>query len=180
MKEGLNLLPSVAKFQAAKIKLKKKINLGVGIVLGIWVVVVAIIFTLLIINNIGLKKAQGENDKAINQYKSLVDVVLLLKKNKDQVQLVNKVLKERFEYGASIMKVTELFSDKVVMQNFEIKDKKKFMLKGSLASGMDLIEVEEKVRSINSGLVPGFSVARLKSLRVGFEGWLFEMEVELI
>ena len=36
MKEGLNLLPSVAKFQAAKIRLKKRINLAMIVFLGGW------------------------------------------------------------------------------------------------------------------------------------------------
>jgi len=180
MKEGLNLLPSVAKFQAAKIKLKKKINLSMSIFLGCWVLFVIIVFLWVGLNNLLLNKAKKENILALNQYKSLVSSVVLSKKNKYQAKLVGKVLSERFEYGASIDKITKIFSDSIVLENFEIKNKKQFILKCSLIDGSNMIEVEEKIRDINLGLFSDFKSANLNSIGIEAIGWKFEMEVNLI
>lgn len=179
MKEGLNLLPSVAKFQAAKIKLKKSMSLAMGIFLGGWVLFMIIVFVWLGISNYLLSQANKKNTTAINKYKSLVTNVVLSKKNKYQAKLVGKILSERFEYGASINKVSKIFSQNVNVDNFEIKNKKQFILNGILTSGANMLEVEEKVRDINLGLLDGFSSAVLKSVSITGGIWTFQMEVNL-
>jgi len=179
MKEGLNLLPSVAKFQAAKIKLKKKINLIIGIFLGCWILLAMTIFGWLWFNNYSLKKAESKNVVALNKYKSLATNVVLSKKNKYQAKLVGQVLSERFEYGTSIEKITNLFSENIILENFEIKDKKQFVLKGVVFSGINIKEVEEKIRDINLGLYSDFSSAKLNLINIVSNGWVFEMEVNL-
>lgn len=180
MKEGLNLLPSVAKFQAAKIRLKKKINLSMIIFLGGWVLYVLIVFGWLGFNNYSLNLTKKENTKSLNQYKSLITSVVLSKKNKYQAKLVGKVLSERFEYGASIDKITSIFSENIILENFEIKNKKQFILKCVMANGVNMIEVEEKIRDINNELISGFKSAKLSSVSISALGWAFEMEVDLI
>jgi hypothetical protein len=180
MKEGLNLLPSVAKFQAAKIKLKRKVILFMGIFLGCWVLSIVIVFVLLGLNNLLLNKAKKENTSTLEQYKSLVNSVVLSKKNKYQAKLVGKVLSERFEYGASIDKITKIFSENIILENFEIKNKKQFILKCFLSDGSKMVEVEEKVRDINLGLFSDFKSAKLSSIGVDVNGWKFEVEVNLI
>ena len=180
MNEGLNLLPSVAKFQAAKIKLKKRINLGMGIFLGCWVLSVMIVFSWLWFSNYSLKKTESKNTTVLNNYKSLATNVVLSKKNKYQAKLVGQVLKERFEYGSAIKKITNLFSENIILENFEIKDKKQFLLKGSIVNEINISEVENKVRDINLGLYPDFSLAKLNSVVINPGVWTFEMEVDLI
>ncbi|MFA6185246.1 MAG: hypothetical protein WCT51_01675 [Candidatus Shapirobacteria bacterium] len=180
MKEGLNLLPSVAKFQAAKIKLKKRINFGMSIFFGCWVLSVIVIFSWLWFCNYSLKKTENKNTTALNKYKSLATNVVLSKRNKYQAKLVGQVLKERFEYGSSIEKITNLFSENITLENFEIGNKKQFMLKGVMTNGKDISEVEEKVRDINLGLYPDFRLAKLNSISIGSNNWTFEMEVDLI
>lgn len=180
MKEGLNLLPSVAKFQAVRIKLKKKISFSMGVFLSFWVLFMVIVFGWLGFNNFLLNRAKKDNATALSQYKSLVTNVVLSKKNKYQAKLVGKVLSERFEYGASINKITKIFSENVVLENFEIKSKKQFILKGFLTNGVNMVEVEEKVRDINFGLIAGFKSAKLNSIGVDANGWTFEVEVNLI
>lgn len=179
MKEGLNLLPSVAKFQAAKIKLKKSIGVAMGIFLGGWVLVIIVVFVWLGVNNYLLNKAKKENTTALNKYKSLVTNVVLSKRNKYQAKLVGKVLSERFEYGASIKKVSKIFSQNVNVDNFEIKNRKQFILNGILVNGANMLEVEEKVRDINLGLLDGFRSAVLKSVSITGGIWTFQMEVNL-
>lgn len=179
MKEGLNLLPSVAKFQAARINLKKKIGIVMAIFLGVWIFSIIVVFVWIGINNFLLNKAKKENTLALDKYKTLVTNVVVSKKNKYQAKLVGKVLKERFEYGASIEKITKIFSENIVLENFEIKEKKQFLLKYSLTNGKDLVEVEEKVRDINLGLMSDFKSAKLNTIGVD-DSWTFEMEVTLI
>lgn len=180
MKEGLNLLPSMAKFQASKIKLKKQINVGISIFLGFWVLLVIVIFSWLWFNNYLLKKEESKNVIATNKYKSLVTNVVLSKKNKYQAKLVGKVLNERFEYGSLIEKINNLFSENITLKNFEIDSKKKFIFDGVLTDGKNINEVEEKVKDINLGLYPDFSSAELKSIAIVSGGWTFEMEVNLL
>jgi hypothetical protein len=125
MKEGLNLLPSMAKFQAARIKLKKRIDLVMFIFLSVWILSAVVLFTILIVNNYSLKKAETKKTIALNRYKSLVTNVVLSQKNKYQAKMVGQVLNERFEYGSSIEKATGLFSGNIVLKSFEIKKSKK-------------------------------------------------------
>lgn len=180
MKEGLNLLPSMAKFQMVKIKLKKNINRVMIVFLVLWVLSVAVIFGWLQVNNLLLKQTETKNTKALNNYKSLATNVVLSKKNKYQAKLVGQILKERFEYGSLIKKITAFFPSNISLENFKIKSKKQFILNGVLTNGSDMNDVEDKIRDINLGLYPDFASAKLTSVEVNYKGWLFEMEVNLI
>lgn len=179
MNEELNLLPSMAKFQAAKIKLKKRINLGISVFLGLWILSAMVIFGWLWFTNYSLVNAQNANKAATNKYKSLVNNVVLSKKNKYQAKLVGEVLNERFEYGSSIEKITKLFSENIVLDSFQIKEKKKFDLVGIFTDGKNMTEVESKVKDINLGLYPDFKSATLNSIEVDSQGWTVDLEVDL-
>jgi len=179
MNEGLNLLPSVAKFQAAKIKLKKRISLVMSVFLGFWVLSAVIIFGLLWFNNYSLKKAESQNGVALNKYKSLVTSVVLSKKNKYQAKLVGQILNERFEYGSLIQKINSLFSENVSIEDFNIKEKKSFVLKGDINNGVNISEVEKKIKDINLGYYADFKSAKLNSIEINGNKWTFELEVEL-
>lgn len=180
MSEDLNLLPSVAKFQAARIKFKKKVALLMGIFLGAWIFLVVVVFGWFGINNFLLNKYKKDNVTALDQYKSLVTNVVLSKQNKYQAKIVGKVLSERFEYGTSIEKIMNLFSGNIILEDFKIKDKKQFILNGKVDNGSYLINVEELVRDINLGLYSDFKLAKLNSLSIKDNSWTFEMEVSLI
>jgi hypothetical protein len=181
MKEGLNLLPSMAKFQAARINLRKKIMLFMGIFLGAWIFFVVIVFGWLGVNNVLLNKAKRENTLTLDQYKSLVSNVVLSKKNKYQAKIVGKVLSERFEYGASIEKITNIFPDNsVIIEDFKIKNKKQFVLNGKIDNGVNMIKVEEKIKDINLGYEVDFKSAKLNNISIKDNYWNFEMEIDLI
>ncbi len=180
MKEDLNLLPSVAKFQAARIRLKKKIILFMGVFLGVWIFFIVLIFVLFGMNNFLLNKAKKNNSMVLSQYKSLVSNVVLSKKNKYQAKIVGKVLSERFEYGSSIEKINNLFSGNIILEDFKIKNKKQFVLNGKVDNGPDMIKVEEMIRDINLGLESDFKSAKLNSIYIKDNSWIFEMEVNLI
>jgi hypothetical protein len=116
---------------------------------------------------------------SLNRYKTLVTNVVLSKKNKYQAKLVGQVLSERFEYGTLIQKITNLFSKNISMGDFSIKEKKAFIFKGSLNNGINISEVEEKIRDINLGNYPDFKSAKLNTIEVHSKDWTFEVEVEL-
>lgn len=182
MKEDLNLLPSVAKFQAAKIRLKKKIFLFMSIFLSVWIFFIVVIFVWLGVDNFLLTKAKKDNSVALNQYKSLITNVVLSKKNKYQAKIVGKVLSERFEYGVSFEKIMNIFSGDIILENFTMKDKKQFILSGKVDNGSKFIKVEEFVRDINLGLMADFKLAKLTSVGINTKdnSWTFGMEVSLI
>jgi len=180
MIDGLNLLPSEAKFQAVKIKLLKKIYLFMAIFAGCWVFLLIIIFAWLIVTKTLLTNAEKIYQKSLNEYKTLASNVVLTQKIKYQAKLVGKVLNERFEYGESIKNVNSIFSNNVNIDSFEIKDKNKFILTGILNDGKYMDEVEEKLAKINNGEIERFKSAKLSSIAVGSDNkWTFEMEVDL-
>ena len=179
MKQDLNLLPSVAKFQAAKIKLKKKIFLFMGVFLSIWIFFIVLIFVWILIDNVLLNKAKKDNTVALTQYKSLVTNVVLSKKNKYQAKIVGKVLNNRFEYGTLIQRIMSFFSGDITLENFKIKTEKQFVLQGAV-SGPNFIQVEEMIKDINLGYMNDFKSAKLNGISIGSVVWRFEMEVNLI
>ena len=180
MKEGLNLLPSVAKFQATKIKLKRKINLIMIVVFGGWTLVIAAIFGIWAFSSYSLNKAKSKNDSALKQYKTLVESVVLSVKNKHQAKVVKKVLAERFEYGSSIRAVREMFSENVVISNLEINSNKNYIVSGYLRNAVNMSEVESIIKDISMGYMPEFKSAKLLSLEVTPSGWLFALQLELL
>lgn len=178
MTDGLNLLPSEAKFQAAKIKLRKKVYSFMAIFAGCWVLLIVIIFAWLIVNKTLLANVEKKYQRTLNEYKTLANNVVLTQKIKYQAKLVGKVLNERFEYGESIKNINSIFSNNIDLDSFEIKDKNKFTLTGVLNDGKFMDEVEEKLLEINNGKMDDFKSAKLTSIAVGLDNkWTFEMEV---
>ncbi len=178
MKEGLNLLPSVAKFQASKIKLKKQIRMGMLVFLSFWILLILAIFIQLWFNNYSLKTTKNKYAVASTKYQSLTTSVVLSKRSKYQAKLVGQVLNERFEYGSLIVEISNFFPENVKMENFEIKNKKQFMIKG-IVSGPEMDEIEDRINNINNGKEQNFSSAKLKNISISADGWKFEMEVNL-
>jgi len=180
MIDGLNLLPSEAKFQAAKIKLRKKIYLFMSIFTGVWVLLIIIIFVWLIISKTLFVNSEKKYQKSLAEYKTLANNVVLTQKIKYQAKLVGKVLSGRFEYGNSIRNINSIFSSNINIDGFEIKNKNKFILTGIINEGKYMDEVENKILEINGGKTEVFKAAKLSSISVGFDNkWNFEMEVDL-
>lgn len=180
----LNLLPSSAKFQADKIRLKSKITLFMWIFGGVWFVIVIGVFGFWIVTRIVLDKNKSGYQAVFNQYKSLAGNVILSQRIKYQAKMVGKVLGERFEYSTSFRKISgDLFNnDNIIIDSFEIDNNKSkiFNINGSVLRGIDLDEVEKKVDDINNGEVAGFAAAKLNSVEVTKDNiWKFYMEVKL-
>ena len=180
MNSDLNLLPSQAKFQAAKIKLKKKVKILVWVLVIFWVVFLLVIFSLWFIVKTKLSIVDRKYKGALNQFQSMKSDVLTNQQIKYQAKLVGKVLADRFEYGEAMEKINKFFSSNIVLEKSELNNKKKFELEGKIINGRYLDEVESKIIEINSGKSEGFANANLTSLAVdGNNIWTFEMEVEV-
>ena len=67
----LNLLPSEAKFQAERMRLKKLINNFLWVLSGIWLVGVIILLGLSLLGQLRLNQLQKNYKKSVDQYKSL-------------------------------------------------------------------------------------------------------------
>jgi hypothetical protein len=176
----LNLLPSQAKFQAERMRLKAVINNFLWIFGGVWVLLVIVIFLLELVLNFSLKKFNNDYKKVSTQYQSLAENMVLTQKIKYQAKVVAKVLSDRFEYGKSMKLVKSLFSEKLLIKNMEMTDTKGFQVEGSVEAGEDMNELEDKVNYINSGLVDGVVSAQIKDVSIDtVKGWTFVMEVKL-
>lgn len=176
----LNLLPSEAKFQAERMHLKAMINNFLWIFGGLWLSLVVIVFAVGLIFQLNLNRLNKNYQKGLTQYESLIGSMAVNQKIKYQAKVVAKVLADRFKYGESMEMVRNLFSEKVTIDNLEIKEKKKFTVDGSLVDGNNLSEIESVVADINRDLVEGFESAKISGLSVdAVKGWTFDLEVNL-
>ena len=176
----LNLLPSEAKFQAEKMRLKSLINNFLWVFGGIWLLLVVVIFVIGFILQLNLDKLNKDYEKALNQYESMLGSMAINQKVKYQAKVVGKVLADRFKYGESMENVRGLFSNNVTINNLEIQEAKKFVIYGSVQNGNSLTEVEQRVAEINKNRVVGFKSAKMSDLSVdSVKGWTFSVEVVL-
>jgi len=176
----LNLLPSQAKFQAEKIRIKGIINNFLWIFSGLWVLLLVGVFLLELILNLTLKKFNSDYQKSLTQYQSMVENVALNQKIKYQAKVVAKVLADRFEYGKSMKLVKDIFQQDIIINTLEISDINKFSVSGSVDSGENLYKLEEIVENANSGLIEGVKSIELKDISVDkIKGWNFSLEVVL-
>ena len=176
----LNLLPSQAKFQAEKIRIKGMINNFLWVFTGLWILLLISVFLFEFILNLSLKKSQSDYQKVLSQYQSLVGNMALNQKVKYQAKVVAKVLFDRFEYGESMKLVKELFSTDMEIENLEIVEPKKFQVDGKVLEGENLVKLEELVDNINAGAVDGVAKAEITDISVDpKKGWKFTLEVSL-
>lgn len=177
----LNLLPSQAKFQAERIRLKKIINNFMWVLGGGWLVLVIIVLSINLLKQLNFNQLKKKHQKSADQYKSLVGEISINQKVKRQAKVVAMVLQSRFEYGNSMEKVKNLFSEKIIVDNFDINDSKSYKIKASVSELANFDEVEMKIDDINQGRIEGFKSAKLQSLTIDNSvGWTFIMEVVLL
>ena len=176
----LNLLPSQAKFQAERMHLKAIIDNFLWIFGGVWILLVIVVFLLELVLNLSLTKFNKDYEKASNQYQSLAGNMVLNQKIKYQAKIVAKVLSDRFEYGKSMKLVEELFPEKIIIDKLEVVEVKKIQVSGSVSTGSDLNDLEDKIDQINRGLVDRVDSIKVNDISVDpVKGWKFVVEVKL-
>ncbi len=177
----LNLLPSEAKFQAEKIRLKRLASNFSWLISGIWLIIVIVLFGLNLLAQLNENQLNKKYKKIADQYKDMSQEILKNQQVKHQAKVVAMVLKERFEYGSSMEKIKNIFSENVVINNFNLESGKIYKVEAVVPEPKNLDEVELRINDINQGKIEGFKSASLNNLTIdGIKGWKFVMEVSLI
>ncbi len=178
MSMNLNLLPSQAKFQAFKVKIKKKVVVFIWGLCITWFSVTLVIFGFWFVAQTSLKREEKLYNRELEAYKSLSERVVLSEQIKYRAKLVGEVLGQRFEYGDAINRVNNLFSENITLNDFSLSNNDKFDIVG-FALGSNINEVEEKLGSINTGKIEEFKSAKINTLSLAGSEWKFGMEVLL-
>jgi len=176
---NLNLLPSKAKFQAAKIKLKTQVNkIAIGLVAA-WVVACAIVLGVNFFIKYKLANAVVQNKKIQENYTGLQSNILVSQKLKYKAKMVGGVLASRFEYGKAFEMIENMFPEVITLDDYDLKEDGTFRIDGTTKTreGVDL--VENTIESINSDKNKALTGASLTSLK-NFKGvWSFTIVVTL-
>jgi len=176
---NINLLPSQAKFQADKIKLKKTIRHYEMMALGGWLVLLIGALVLFFGSGIILSGSQKKYQQAVNIFQSNTDGIVLNQMLKYRAKALGQVLNERFEYAASFEKVSTIFSDKVKIVNFELNDiGKSFTMLVTTNGKEGMNYIEDRVLEANEGKIEGIKNMTIRgvSYEVGKE-WSINLEV---
>jgi hypothetical protein len=177
---GLNLLPSSAKFQAERVRWQKGVKIYWWFLGIVWLVLVLVVFGWWLIVKYGLVSLEKKYQRVLGSYRSLAGEVWGNERLKYKTKIVGETLVGRFEYGSTIKKMDELFpSQKIRIGDFELVERKKFLVKGEIDDGPNLDELEARILEINRGESELFKKASLLSLGLIRGFWNFELEVEL-
>jgi hypothetical protein len=175
---GLNLLPSVAKFQVGKVKIKKRVLIFIIVISALWFSITASVFGVWIWQNNQLKVVKRNYDKVYSEYKKKADLLLTSQRLKYQAKAVGEVLATRFEYGAAITNINKLMPEGISIVNFSVKSKNEFEINYETVSGKMIDLVEAKIDEINSGKVEGFAKAELTSIEDKTSVWTFKLIIK--
>jgi hypothetical protein len=176
---NLNLLPSKAKFQAAKIKLKQKINLAMTIILVVWLLSGGIILLFSGILKSKINAANVTKKNIVDSYGLLKDDIITSQKLKYKAKMVGGVLNSRFEYGKSFEIINGLFPPAINLKNYDLKEGGVFEVKGQTSEKTNVDLLEQTVISINRGENGFLKSAKITALKVVGGAWDFTMEVVL-
>lgn len=173
----LNLLPSQAKFQMDRIRLKKKITLFMTVAVSVWLLSVVLTLTYKFLLSTKYNQNKKKYDSLVLSYSALAEKMVTSKKLKYQAKKVGEVLSSRFEYAKTMRLANDFFSDEIEIKTFDLTDNKSFMISGTTRSETGVDEIERKIVEINQGQVENFSKAILGSIGVKNSIWEFSMEV---
>ncbi len=176
---NINLLPSQAKFQADKIKLKKTIRRYEIMTLGGWLVFLIGALVLYFGSGFILNKSQKKYQQTVNIFQADTEGIVLNQLLKYRAKSLGQVLNERFEYAASFEKMASIFSDKAKVSEFELNDKDKSFTMTVTASDKDGVDyVEDRVLEVNEGKVEGIKKITITGVSYQVRGeWSINLEV---
>lgn len=175
---SVSLLPSQAKFQLAKTKLKEKLLVIMVSVISVWLVASLSIWVWWIIQNQKLSKAKADYNQVSLEYKNRKDDLLTSYKLKYEAKMVGKVLANRFEYGKAITNINNLLPKDIMIDTFKIQAQNSFLISYSTMDGKNIDIVEEKLGEIKNKKIADFESAKINSLSVDKNNWKFTLEVK--
>ncbi|HPD44779.1 MAG TPA: hypothetical protein PK131_01195 [Candidatus Woesebacteria bacterium] len=175
---SVSLLPSQAKFQLAKTKLKNQLLILMVTLTGIWLTASILIWGWWLVRQRQLKVIQTAYNQVAAEYKNRGEDLLTSHRLKYQAKMVGKVLAARFEYGEAITNVNNLLPSEITISDFKIQGHNAFQINYTTNKGENMDIVEEKVAEINNKKVKGFTAAKLTSLSWESGQWKFSLEVK--
>lgn len=176
---NINLLPSQAKFQADKIKLKKTIRRYEVMIIAVWLVFLIGAIFLYFGSGIILTSSQKKYQRAVNIFQSNTEEIVLNQLLKYRAKSLGQVLNQRFEYAASFEKVVSIFSDKAKVSKFELNDEdKSFKIVVTTTNKEGIDYVEDRIDEVNGGKVEGIKKITITGISYKIKGeWLIDLEV---
>ena len=175
----LNLLPSVARFQADKIKFNRLIKNVCIYLSAVWVVSLLIILAVFWFKKINLAKLNARLSILKQDWLSMSEGVVINQNLRQKSKIIAQILEQRFEYGQTFRSMEKLFGPEVKVNQIELKDKNVFTFEGEVNSNRLMDEVEARVNEINNNQVDEFSQAIIKSVGIASGVWKFGLEVKL-
>ena len=176
---NINLLPSQAKFQADKIKLKKTIRYYETLGLILWGIVIMVVAILYFGSGFILNSQQKKYQQSVNNFQSMSEEIVINQLLKYRAKVLGQVLKDRFEYSAAFEKVSSLFLEKAKVETFELDDiKKEFKITLTAKDKEGVDYIEDKMVEVNEGRVEGVKNMTITgvSYTVG-DDWSINMEI---
>jgi hypothetical protein len=176
---NLNLIPSKAKFQAAKINLQKNVRTILFGILTLWLFSAALVLGLTNIVKMKIASATIEQKRVIENYASMEDNIMTSQKLKYKAKMVGGILNSRFEYGQSFELVASLFPPTVNLKNYNLNDGGVFEIKGAVEGKNDVDILENTVELVNQGENDKLKKAKLTTISLKDNIFDFTMEVQL-
>ncbi|KKR68062.1 MAG: hypothetical protein UU09_C0016G0013 [Microgenomates group bacterium GW2011_GWA2_40_6] len=181
-KIDLNLMPSQAKFQAARMKMKELSRKVITIMAVGWLLAVLLMLIVWFSVKWWLTVEKNKYQKEINAFSSMSDSVVTSQVIKYRAKLLGKILVDRFEYYEAFSKIGKLFPEEVTVKDISLKDESIFRLSLLVSRGQLLDQVEKRIEEINKGEVPG--IRQIKILGVSYiradSAWTVGLEVKLL
>lgn len=176
---NLNLIPSKAKFQAARIKLQKQVRLTLTIVLALWTAVGVTLFSWEGVVRLRFNKVTAAKALAEENYRSMKDDIVTSQQLKYRAKMVGGVLNDRFEYGKSFEIINSLFPAEITITSIDLNEGGVFLIRGGMTSKVAVDTLEKLITDINAGAKENLRAAKLTALAVNSGVWNFAVEVAL-
>jgi len=175
----LNLMPSVAKFQAEKIKFSERIKSMTISLLVVWVAVLVVVMAVYLFFKFNYSNVNNKYEVLLKDYKKMAEDVIINQELRYKAKLVGQVLDKRFEYSVAFAKMNSLFGEDVVIEEMNLDGNSTVSITAYVLGGDAMDRIEAQIMDINNGLVDGFSNAVLGSIGLDGNKWSFSMEVDL-
>lgn len=177
---NLNLLPSQAKFQAARMKLQTTLKHYMSLLIIVWVAGVLVVTLLYFGSNFVLNFQNKKYDQALTSFKSLSQEIVINQLLKYRTKVVGQVLKDRFEYALAFERINSVFSGKARVSKFELNENRDFIIEVSAVDKEGVNYIEDRVIDVNDGKVEGIKSIKISGASYKVGGvWTIAMEVAL-
>lgn len=178
---NLNLLPSQAKFQAARTKLQGIMRRYMAVAIVIWILVTIVTMVVFYTNDLVLKSENKKYQQALTSFKGMSDEIVLSQLIKYRIKVLGQVMKDRFEYSTAFEKIASVFSGEVKLAKFEIDKEKNFSVVVAATNKAGVDFVEDKVVEANAGKVEGVASINITNVDyvIADKSWNISMGVKL-